>query len=162
PVLYGHKRVGKNGKKFKVWKFRSMRQDNRPLEEILTEAQLEEYHRDFKVTNDPRITKFGKFLRVTSLDELPQLWNIFIGQMSVVGWRPIIVEELEKYGELQELLLKIKPGLTGYWASHGRNDIAYEERMKMELYYVVKRGFFMDLKILFYTVIGVFRRKGAK
>lgn len=162
PVFYGHKRVGRNGKMFKVWKFRSMRNDPRPLEEILTPEQIEEYKRDFKITNDPRVTKIGKILRKTSLDELPQLWNIFIGQMSVVGWRPILEEELERYGENKELLLKVKPGLTGFWASHGRSDIAYEERIKMELYYSVKRGFWMDIRILYHTVIGVFKSEGAK
>lgn len=162
PVFYGHKRVGKKGKMFKVWKFRSMRYDPRPIEEILTPEQLEEYRKDFKITNDPRVTKIGKILRKTSLDELPQLWNIFIGQMSVVGWRPILQEELERYGENQALLLKVKPGLTGFWASHGRSDISYEERIKMELYYPVKRGFWLDTRILFHTVIGVFKGDGAK
>lgn len=162
PVFYGHKRVGKKGEMFKVWKFRSMRNDSRPLEEILTEEQLEEYRRDYKITNDPRVTKIGRFLRKTSLDELPQLWNIFIGQMSVVGWRPILLEELERYGNNKELLLKVRPGLTGFWASHGRSDINYEDRMKMELYYSVKRGFLMDIRILFHTAIGVFRSKGAR
>lgn len=162
PAFYGHSRVGKGGKVFKVWKFRSMHKDDRPLEEILTKEQLEEYYRDFKVTDDPRVTKIGKFLRKTSLDELPQLWNIFVGQMSVVGWRPILPEELERYGENKELLLKVKPGLTGFWTSHGRSNIAYEDRVKMELYYSVKRGFGMDIRILWHTMIGVFRGDGAK
>lgn len=164
PVFYGHKRIGKNGKVFKVWKFRSMRNDPRPLEEVLTKEQLEEYKRDYKITNDPRVTKVGKFLRKTSLDELPQLVNIFLGHMSVVGWRPVLKEELEKYYTEEEakLLTKIRPGLTGYWASHGRSDIAYEDRVKMELYYSVKRGFWMDIRILWHTVIGVFKSEGAK
>lgn len=163
PVFYGHKRVGKKGKMFKVWKFRSMKRDSRPLEEILTPEQLEEYRKNFKITNDPRVTKIGRFLRKTSLDELPQLWNIFIGQMSVVGWRPILQEELERYTEEQrKLLLKVRPGLTGFWASHGRSDISYEDRIKMELYYPVKRGFWLDIRILFHTVIGVFKGDGAK
>ena len=162
PVFYGHKRVGKNGKMFKVWKFRSMKNDPRPLEEILTPEQLEEYRRDFKVTNDPRVTKIGKFIRKTSLDELPQLWNIFIGQMSVIGWRPILTEELERYGENKELLLKVRPGLTGFWASHGRSNTTYEDRIKMELYYSVKRSFWLDIKIFFMTIIGVFKGDGAK
>lgn len=164
PVFYGHKRIGRNGEVFKVWKFRSMRNDPRPLEEVLTEEQLEEYRRDYKITNDPRVTKVGKFLRKTSLDELPQLVNIFLGHMSVVGWRPVLIEELEKYYTEEEakLLTKIRPGLTGYWASHGRSDIAYEDRVKMELYYSVKRGFWMDIRILWHTVIGVFKSEGAK
>lgn len=163
PAFYGHKRIGKNGKEFKVWKFRSMVVDQRPLEEILTPEQLEEWKRDFKITNDPRVTKVGKILRKTSLDELPQLWNIFIGQMSVVGWRPILTEELERYTkEERELLLKVRPGLTGYWASHGRSNTSYEDRIKMELYYPYKRSLWLDIRILWHTAIGVFRSDGAK
>lgn len=163
PAFYGHKRIGKNGKTIKVLKFRSMKLDSRPLEEILTAEQLEEYKRDFKVTNDPRITRIGKFLRKTSLDELPQLVNIFLGQMSVVGWRPILQEELDRYSkDEQGLLLKVKPGLTGYWASHGRSDIDYKDRIKMELYYPYKRGFWLDIRILWHTLIGVFKHEGAK
>lgn len=164
PVLYGHKRIGKNGKEIKIWKFRSMRQDNRPIEEVLTPEQLEEWKKDYKVTDDPRVTKIGKFLRKSSLDELPQLFNIFIGQISVVGYRPVIKEELEsKYSEEeQKLLLKTKPGLTGFWASHGRSDTSYEDRVKMELYYCYKRSIWLDIRILWHTVIGVFRHDGAK
>ncbi len=163
PAFYGHKRIGKNGKEFKMWKFRSMVVDQRPLEEILTPEQLEEWKRDFKITNDPRVTKVGKILRKTSLDELPQLWNIFIGQMSVVGWRPILTEELERYTkEERELLLKVRPGLTGYWASHGRSNTSYEDRIKMELYYPYKRSLWLDIRILWHTAIGVFRSDGAK
>ena len=162
PAFFGHERIGKNGKKFKMWKFRSMRVDNRPLDQIFNKEQLEEYNRDFKVTNDPRITKVGKFLRKTSLDELPQIWNVFIGQMSFVGFRPIIDEEYERYGENKELLTKCKPGITGYWASHGRSLIAYEDRIKMELYYSCKFSLWLDLRILFHTFIGVLKKEGAK
>lgn len=162
PVFYGHLRVGKNGKMFKVLKLRSMILDDRPLEEILTPEQLEEWHRDFKVTNDPRVTKIGKFMRKTSLDEIPQLFNILAGQMSIVGWRPILQEELDRYGDNKELLTKVKPGLTGFWASHGRSDTTYEERIKMELYGVVKRSLWMDIRIIFHTFFGVLSHKGAK
>lgn len=162
PVFYGHKRLGRNGKEFKVWKFRSMVVDNRPLEEILTPEQLEEYKRDFKVTNDPRITKVGKFLRKTSLDELPQLINILFGSMSIVGWRPILPEEMERYGENKVLLTKVRPGLTGFWASHGRSNTTYDERIKMELFYSVKRSLWLDIRIIFATAIGVFKCEGAK
>lgn len=163
PAFYGHKRVGKNGKVFKAWKFRSMRRDDRPLEEILSPEQLEEWKRDYKVNNDHRVTKIGKILRKSSLDELPQLWNIFVDQMSVIVWRPILQEELDRYSkEEQGLLLKIKPGLTGYWASHGRSDTLYEDRIKMELYYVYKRSIWLDIRILWHTVIGVFKHEGAK
>ena len=162
PVFYGHKRIGKKGKEFKVYKFRTMKNDPRPIEEILTPEQLEEYNRDYKVTNDPRITKVGKFLRKTSLDELPQLFNILIGNMSIIGWRPILQEELDKYGDLKDLLIKVKPGLTGFWASHGRSDTTYDERIKMELYYVVKRGLFFDIRVFFDTIFAVFRGDGAQ
>ena len=161
--IFGHKRFGKNGKEFKVWKFKSMKDDPRPLEEIFTPEQLAEYKRDFKVTNDPRVTKFGKFLRKTSLDELPQLINILIGNMSIVGWRPIVADEVEKYGDNKELLFKVKPGLTGYWASHGRSDIAYEDRIKMELYYCVKRNLWLDIRIIWHTALRtVFKSEEAK
>ncbi len=162
PIFYGHLRVGKNGKMFKVWKFRSMAQSKKPLEEIFTKEQLEEWHKDFKVTNDPRVTKIGKFMRKTSLDELPQLINILFGQMSIVGWRPILPEELARYEENVDLLIKVKPGLTGFWASHGRSNTTYEERMKMELYGVVKRSIWMDIKIIFKTFFGVLKHEGAK
>ena len=162
PVFFGHERIGKNGKKFKVWKFRTMKIDKRPLEEIFTPEQLEEYKRDFKVTNDPRITKIGKFLRKTSLDELPQFFNVLIGQMSFIGFRPIIDEEYEKYGKYQELLTKCRPGITGYWASHGRSLVSYEDRTKFELYYNVKRSIWLDIRIIYHTIIGVFKEEGAK
>ena len=163
PALYGHLRIGKDGKKFKIWKFRTMKMDNRPLDEILTKEQLEEWYRDYKVSNDPRVTRIGKILRKTSIDELPQLYNILLGQMSIVGWRPIISDELLKYKPKErELLLKVKPGLTGYWASHGRSDIPYNERNKMELYYVYKRSLWLDIRIIYHTVIGVFANEGAK
>ena len=162
PIFYAQYRVGKNGKMIKILKFRTMVIDDRPLEEILTLEQLEEYRRDFKITNDPRVTKIGNVLRKTSLDELPQLLNIFVGQMSVVGWRPITQEELERYGDNREWLLKVKPGLTGYWASHGRSNIDYLDRIKMELYYSVKRSIWLDIRIIWHTMIGVFRSEGAK
>ena len=161
PAFYGHERIGKNGKKFKLWKFRSMKCDNRPLEEIFTPEQMEEYKREFKVTNDPRITKFGKFLRKTSLDELPQFWNVLIGQMSFIGFRPIIDEEFERYGDNKELLTKCRPGITGYWASHGRSLTKYEDRIKFELYYNVKRSLWLDIRIIYHTFVGVFKKEGA-
>ncbi len=162
PVFYGHSRVGKNGKMFKVLKFRSMKNENRPLEEIFTPEQMEEWKRDFKVINDPRVTKVGKFLRKTSLDELPQLFNIFLGQMSIVGWRPILPEELERYGENKDLLTKVKPGLTGFWAANGRSNTTYDDRIKLELYYSVKRSMWLDIRIIWWTAIGVLKHEGAE
>jgi lipopolysaccharide/colanic/teichoic acid biosynthesis glycosyltransferase len=161
-VLYAHRRIGKGGKIIHVLKFRTMNKDNRPLEEILTKEQLEEYKSYYKVTNDPRVTKFGKFLRKTSIDELPQLINIIKGDMSIVGPRPIIFDELKLYKENKELLLTVRPGLTGYWASHGRSDTTYDERIKMELYYVNNVSFWLDVKIIFLTGLNVILGKGAK
>ena len=161
--LFGHKRYGRGGKIIKVWKFRSMINDPRPLDEIFTPEQLQEYKTEFKVTNDPRVTKLGKFLRKTSLDELPQLFNILIGNMSIVGWRPIIKDEVELYGDNKELLFKVKPGLTGYWASHGRSVIEYDKRIKMELYYCVKRSLWLDIRIIWHTALRtVFKSEEAK
>lgn len=162
PVFYKHKRLGKKGKTFKMLKFRSMRQDDRPLEEQLTPEQYREFIKEFKLDNDPRITKVGKFLRKTSLDELPQLFNILGGSMSFVGPRPIIDKELDKYGQTVDVLLCVKPGLTSYWASHGRSNVDYDERVNMELYYVKHRSFWFDFKILVATFVQVLKRKGAK
>jgi lipopolysaccharide/colanic/teichoic acid biosynthesis glycosyltransferase len=161
-VLYAHRRIGKGGKIIHVYKFRTMNDDKRPLEDVLTKEQLEEYKNSFKITNDPRVTKFGKFLRRTSIDELPQLYNIIKGDMSIVGPRPIILDELKLYKDNKELLLSVRPGLTGYWASHGRSDTTYEERIKMELYYVKNVSFWLDIKIIVLTFINVLIGKGAK
>lgn len=161
-VLYTHRRIGKNGKTIHVLKFRTMVNDERPLDEILTEEQLKEYKKSFKITDDPRVTKFGKFLRRTSLDELPQLINIIKGDMSIVGPRPVILDELKLYGENKELFLSVRPGLTGYWASHGRSDTTYDERIEMELYYVKNMSLWLDIKIIFLTAINVITGKGAK
>lgn len=162
PIIYRHQRVGRNGKDFYVLKFRTMINDNRSIEEILTKEEYELFLVDLKLPNDPRVTKFGQFLRKTSLDELPQLVNILKGEMSLIGPRPIMRQyELERFGKNADLLLKVRPGLTGYWASHGRNNTSYDERMKMELYYVTKRGFWLDTKIFFKTILAVLSRKGA-
>jgi len=162
PVFYKHRRIGKNGKPFSMLKFRTMRWDNRPIEEQLTKEQLEQYYTEYKVDNDPRVTKFGKILRKTSLDELPQLFNIFAGQMSLVGPRPVTEAETEKYGMTRDILLSVRPGLTSYWACHGRSNVDYQERVNMELYYIKHRSIWFDLRILFRTVIMVFKHTGAK
>lgn len=162
--FYAHKRVGKNGKEFKMIKFQSMRKDNRPIEEILTPEQLEEWRTEYKVTNDPRVTKLGKFLRKTSIDELPQLFNVLVGTLSVVGYRAVVKKELEeKYSEEeQKLLLKTRPGITGFWTSHGRSDIPYNERVKLELYYCYKRSLWLDFRILWHTFLRLFKSGEAK
>ena len=163
PVFYLHKRVGKNQKIFNMIKFRSMKMDKRPIKEQLTKEQYEEYLATYKVTNDPRLTKFGKFLRKTSLDELPQLFNIFIGQMSFIGPRPVIREELEKFKDQKDVVTSVKPGLTGYWAVNGRSEVTdYDERVKLEVYYVEHASIGLDIKIFFKTIGVVFSRRGAQ
>lgn len=162
-VIYGHERLGKGGKKIKIWKFRSMYQNADEIFDNFTEEQKAEFYRDFKLDNDPRITPVGNFLRKSSLDELPQLWNIFCGDLSFVGPRPIVEEELVKYGGESERLLSVKPGLTGYWQANGRNLIGYENgRREMELYYVENRSALLDFKIMLKTFGTVVQGKGAQ
>lgn len=164
-VLYFHERVGKNGKTIRIPKFRTMKQNADKLEDMLTPEQLEQYKREYKIDNDPRITRIGAFLRRTSLDELPQIWSIFIGQLSVVGPRPLMKSEVEeKYGAERDRLLSVKPGLIGYWAANGRSNCTYEsgQRQKMELYYVDNRSLWLDTKIICKTVVGVLRKEGAR
>lgn len=154
-IFYKHNRIGMNGKKIGIYK----------LEDVLTPEQLEEYKKEFKIDNDPRITKIGDFLRKSSLDELPQLINILKGELSVIGPRPIIEPELQMYNEAdRKKFLSVKPGLTGYWQAYARNNATYEsgERQKMELYYVEHACVWLDIKILFKTVISVLKRDGAK
>ena len=162
PVIFVHNRVGKNGKKIGIYKFRSMVMNAEELIEKFTPEQKEEFIKNFKLKNDPRITKIGKFLRKTSLDELPQLFNILKGDLSIVGPRPIMEVETKIYGEYKDMLLSIKPGLTGFWAANGRSDTSYKRRRAMEIYYVKKRSLLFDIKIIFKTVISVFKGDGAK
>ena len=164
PVFYGHPRVGKNGKPFKCWKFRSMCINSQEiLKEILeTNPQMRaEWEKDHKFVNDPRVTKFGKFLRKTSLDELPQLINIFLGQMSLVGPRPVTEEELFKYGEYKDYVLSVSPGLSGMWQVSGRSDTGYEERISFDTYYIQNWSIWLDIWILIKTVWVVLNHKGA-
>lgn len=162
PVIFVHNRVGKNGKKIGIYKFRSMVMNAEELIKEFTPEQKAEFQKNFKLENDPRITKIGKFLRKTSLDELPQLFNVLKGDLSLVGPRPIIQKETEIYGEYKDMLLSIKPGLTGFWAANGRSDTSYKRRRAMEIYYVKKRSLLFDIKIIFKTVISVFKGDGAK
>lgn len=164
PVLYRAARVGQGGAPISVYKFRSMRKNADRLEDMLTTEELEEYHKNFKLEHDPRITKVGAFLRKTSLDELPQLLNILSGKLSLVGPRPVLQEETELYGENRELLLSCKPGLTGLWQARGRSNVTYEDgkRQALELSYVRNRSFSLDIKILFWTVGAVVKMDGAR
>ena len=126
-----------------------------------TEEQKKEFEKNFKLDDDPRITKIGGFLRKTSLDELPQLLNIIKGDMSVVGPRPIVRAEVEKYGVCADKLFSVKPGLTGFWQANGRSDTTYEERVQMDMYYIDNRSFLLDIRIILKTVISVIRKEGA-
>lgn len=160
-VFFGHKRLGKNGNFIKVYKFRTMYENSKELFERFTPEQKREFEINFKLDDDPRITKVGNFLRKSSLDELPQLVNIIKGNMAVVGPRPIVEKELEKYGEFAGKLLSVKPGLTGNWQANGRSDTTYDERVQMDMDYIDKRSFGLDIKIIFQTVFSVLKGKGA-
>lgn len=161
PVFFKHTRIGKGGKIIKIYKFRSMVENAEELIKSFTPEQMKEYKENYKLTNDPRITKVGKILRKTSLDELPQLINILKGDLSIIGPRPVVKDELEKYGKDIPKFLSVTPGLTGYWAANGRSCTSYEDRMKMELYYIDNLSFNMDLKVFFKTIIVVIKREGA-
>lgn len=165
-VFYKHRRVGKNGKELYVYKFRTMIESNITFQEFYDSLSLEqknEWNENFKLENDPRITKLGKFLRESSLDELPQLLNIIQGNMSFIGPRPVVKKELEYYkGNLKEQLLSVTPGLTGYWACSGRSNIGYPERCELELYYVENCSFKLDFIIFWETLMSVIKKEGAK
>lgn len=164
--IFPDKRVGRKGKLIRVLKFRSMYYDAETnIDKYLTPEQKEIWLRERKIEPDPRITKFGRLIRKTSLDELPQLFNIFIGNMSFVGPRPISEKELSNFTKEElDVLLSAKPGLTGYWQVSGRNNIDFKsgERQKVELEYFSKRGFFYDIGIIFRTIPAVLTKRGAK
>ena len=162
PAIYVHNRVGKNGKPLPLLKFRSMRRNADEMIQDFTPEQMQQWEENFKLDDDPRITRIGRFLRRTSLDELPQLFNVLKGELSIVGPRPIITEELEKYGEDKEKFLSVTPGLTGYWQAYARSTCTYEQRMEMELHYVEKASFWWDIRIMFATVGAVIRGHGAQ
>lgn len=164
-VFYGHLRIGKNGKPFKVWKFRSMYMNADKMIDLLTPEQAKQYYTEFKIDNDPRITKIGNFLRKTSLDELPQLFNVLCNDMSLVGPRPLIESEIQTYyADMYDTLLAVKPGVTGYWQAYARNSATYQsgERQKMEMYYVHNASLWLDIKILFKTIGSVLKKQGAQ
>lgn len=164
PVFYGHERIGKDRKKIKCWKFRSMYRDsNERLKEILANNpdMAKEWEENRKFTNDPRVTRIGKFLRKTSLDELPQLLNIFMGEMSFVGPRPVTKDEISKYGASADYILTVKPGLSGMWQISGRSDTSYEERITLDTYYVQNWSVWLDLWIIVKTIWVVLLEKGA-
>ena len=162
-ILYRQLRIGQHGKKIYIYKFRSMKNNIKDLEKVLTPEQLEQYRKEFKIENDPRVTRIGGFLRRSSLDELPQLFNILKGDISLVGPRPIVESETLVYGRDLQYFLSVKPGLTGYWQAYARNNATYEsgERQKMELYYVEHQSFWLDIKIIARTFGAVLKKDGA-
>ena len=155
PIFYGHERIGRYGRRFKAWKFRTMFQDSNLVLDQYLEANpdlQEEWNRDHKLRFDPRITRIGRFLRKTSLDELPQLWNVIWGDMSLVGPRPIVDEEKIKYGQYYGLYTMVKPGITGLWQVSGRNNTTYDERVQLDAYYVRNWSPWIDVVLLFKTI----------
>jgi Undecaprenyl-phosphate galactose phosphotransferase WbaP len=164
PVLYGQLRLGINGKHFKAYKFRSMTMDAEERLKVLLDSDpqiREEWETNHKLRNDPRITGIGKFLRRTSFDEFPQLINILKGEMSLVGPRPIVDDEVEKYGEDFSRIFSVKPGMTGLWQVSGRSDTNYAERVSFDTYYLQSWSIWLDLWVLYKTVGVVLKGKGA-
>lgn len=161
PVFFIHHRVGKNGKPLPILKFRTMVVGAENMIKDFTPEQKKEWEKNFKLEHDPRVTRIGHFLRKTSIDELPQLYNILAGQLSIVGPRPVTKEEIDKYGDKKDKILSVTPGLTGWWACNGRSDIDYVERMELELYYVEHASLWLDIKIIFKTAQIVITHKGA-
>lgn len=160
PVFFSQKRVGRNGKAFDMYKFRSMVVNAEELKEKLA-AQNEMSGPMFKMKDDPRVTKVGKFIRKTSIDELPQLWNVLKGDMSLVGPRPSLPKEVAQFEGWMYKRLEVKPGLTCYWQVSGRNNIDFEDWMKLDIKYVDERSTWIDIKLIFKTVGVLFGDKNA-
>lgn len=160
-VIYRHNRLGKDGRIIKIYKFRTMIENADEAYHEFTPEQKAEFEKHFKLENDPRITRAGKFLRTSSLDELPQLLNILKGELSIVGPRPVVEPELAKFGENAKTLLSVRPGLTGNWQVNGRNDITYADRINMDMYYIENQSFWLDLKIIIKTFAVVVKKNGA-
>lgn len=165
PIFFAHTRIGKDGKPFPCYKFRSMVVNSQEmLKKHLEEnpAAREEWEKEYKLKNDPRITPIGQVLRKTSLDELPQIFNVLRGEMSLVGPRPVVQEELDKYyGTATKEYCSVKPGITGLWQVSGRSDIDYPERVAMDVEYVRTRNLWKDIVILYKTFDAVLNKKGA-
>ena len=163
-VLFAHPRIGQGGRTFPCYKFRTMVPDAQLVLERLLDDRPElriEWERDFKLKDDPRVTRIGKFLRKYSLDELPQFWNVLRGDMSLVGPRPIIADELKRYGRHADCYLAARPGVTGLWQISGRSDVDYAHRVQLDREYIERRCVSLDFAIVFRTAWVVLRRKGA-
>lgn len=163
PGFFAQTRIGRNGRPFRCFKIRTMRPDaEERLAELLanSDAARAEWEADQKLTNDPRVTRIGRVLRRTSLDELPQFFNVLTGDMSLVGPRPVVAEELDRYGPFARLYASVRPGLTGLWQVSGRNDVSYDERVRLDMDYVAHLSLGRDLWLLMRTVLEVARRSG--
>jgi Undecaprenyl-phosphate galactose phosphotransferase WbaP len=164
PVFYSHRRIRRNGEFFSMWKFRTMCQNSAEVLELYLQRHPEaraEWNKTHKLRHDPRITPVGSFLRRYSLDELPQMWNVLTGQMSLVGPRPIVAAEVEKYGDCFPCYCRVKPGLTGLWQVSGRSTLTYPERVALDCRYVETWSLFCDLVILLKTFPSVINQDGA-
>ncbi len=164
PVFYTQKRLGYGGRELRIWKFRTMVQNaDDALKAILAAdpSLRREWEQNFKLKNDPRITRVGSFLRRTSLDELPQLWNVLRREMSLIGPRPIVADEIPLYKDDFEIFKQVLPGMTGMWQISGRNNLTYEERIGLDVYYVQNWSIWLDLHILLHTVFIVLQGRGA-
>lgn len=165
PIFYSQNRIGKNGKIFKMYKFRSMVMGaDEKLEEYLEENEdaRKEYKINKKLKDDPRVTKIGKFIRKTSIDEFPQFVNVIKGDMSLVGPRPYLPREIDDMGSAYPYITAVKPGITGLWQVRGRNDVTFKDRLNLDMEYFEKKSLLFETKILFWTVKSVVYKKGAK
>jgi exopolysaccharide production protein ExoY len=165
PVVFSQYRIGRNGRPFRCFKFRSMvsNADSVLRDLLANDAYLHaQWERDQKLEDDPRVTRIGRVLRITSLDELPQLYNIWRGEMAFVGPRPILAQELARYGVWKRHYLQVRPGLTGLWQVSGRNDVSYDERVALDRDYVEHHSWLLDLLIVARTFGAVMRRHGAR
>ena len=164
PVLYKHKRIGLDGKEIWIWKFRTMTHNSEfVLQEHLKEDPVLqiEWEANFKLKDDPRVTMIGRFLRRTSLDEFPQIWNVLKGEMSLIGPRPIVKEEIALYGDEFEIYKQVLPGITGLWQISGRNNLPYPDRVKLDVYYIQNWSIWLDIHILMHTVLATLQARGA-
>lgn len=163
-MFYTQTRIGKDGKVFKLYKFRSMVNNaDEVLKELLKDPKYKKEWEEYqKFDNDPRITKMGNILRKTSLDELPQILNVLKGDMSFIGPRPLVVGELDSHNGNHKIYESVRPGISGWWASHGRSATTYEERLELEYYYCKNCSLWLDIKCFFATIAAVFKKTGAK
>ncbi len=164
PIFYKHQRIGLDGKEIWIWKFRTMiyNADSTLKERLKEDLALQwEWENNFKLKDDPRITTVGKILRRTSLDELPQIWNVVKGEMSLIGPRPIVKEEIALYGDDIEIYKQVLPGITGLWQISGRNDLPYQDRVTLDVYYIQNWSIWLDMHILMHTVLATLQARGA-